>query len=192
MADHTPRESKDSVIAAGWKVEGSDAGAHVSTASGDTTALEGPALTHAHGAESNHAASDHSALAVTSDESMAPTPSGDADHREWADAPERQQLGSAALVLLGIFGGIALVYAWIWLSWAQFYVSAAAEQLIATHGVVGSVVQKFLILIVPLAPLLWYLSVALLLRRAKTWKLALWLVVGAIVLVPLPYVLGGA
>jgi len=99
--------------------------------------------------------------------------------------PARQQLGSGALVLLGIIGGLYLLYTAVWFSWAKYYSdvnSAVAEG----SGVVGSVVQQTVFWAAPFAPALWFLCAMLLNRGNGARRLVLWLLLGALVLVPLP------
>lgn len=169
MAEQTDGGERESSIAAGWTIE--------QVESPDSSAR----LHHPNVVEAETGTSAQAELSTEAEPE---------DGRSDGQA-RGEQLGNAALVLLGVFGGLALVYAWIWLSWSQFYVGAASEQLVATQGAAGAFVQKVLISVVPLAPLLWYLSVLMLHRRSRPWKLALWLVIGAIVLLPLPYVIGG-
>jgi len=95
------------------------------------------------------------------------------------------QLSGWALVLLGVIGGVYLLYTTVWFSWANYYStvnSAAAEG----SGAIGSVLQQIVFWIAPFAPALWFGSVLVLQRGAKLWKLVTWLVVGVVVLVPLP------
>lgn len=102
-------------------------------------------------------------------------------------APE---FGNGALVVLGVFGGLYLLYAWVWLSWARYYSDVYAEQVSAS-GSLGSALQQIVFWVAPLAPLLWFVAVLLLNRGKGLRGLVLWIVIGAIVLLPLPAILGG-
>lgn len=100
-------------------------------------------------------------------------------------APSRPQLGSAALILLGVLGGLYLLYVWVWFSWASYYSSVNAA-IAEASGVVGSVMQQIVFWAAPLAPILWFVSVLALNRSGRLRPLVLWLLIGAVVLVPLP------
>ena len=97
------------------------------------------------------------------------------------------QMSNLTVVLLGVTGGIAMLYAWVWMSWAQYYATVNTA-VAAGSGSIGGVLQQIVFWIVPLAPVLWFLS-ALLLQRHNQRRLALALVIGLIVTFPLPMVL---
>ncbi|MFF8818400.1 hypothetical protein ACF07D_10440 [Leucobacter sp. NPDC015123] len=134
------------------------------------------------------------------DPAVAATPVGAtaeaaAESADEAGAGEReaqpQQMSNLTVVLLGLSGGLFMLYAWVWMSWAQYYadVNAAAA---AGSGSIGGVLQQIVFWIAPLAPVFWFIS-ALVLARAHTRKLVFALVVGLIVTFPLPMVfLSGA
>ncbi|WP_336651398.1 MULTISPECIES: hypothetical protein [unclassified Leucobacter] len=107
-----------------------------------------------------------------------------------ADAPPAQ-LSNAALVLLGVFGGLYLLYAWIWLSWAQFYAGQNAS-VAESSGSLGAVLQQIVFWAAPLAPILWFAAAMVLCRGAGMRRLTIWIVIGAVVLLPLPVFGGGA
>ncbi|MFV0433914.1 MAG: hypothetical protein ACK5LO_08050 [Leucobacter sp.] len=111
-----------------------------------------------------------------------------ADEADAVDATG--QLSNVALVLLGVFGGLYLLYAWIWLSWAQFYAETNAA-LAESSGALGAVLQQIVFWAAPLAPILWFLSVLLLNRGAATWRIALWIGIGVVLLLPYPIFSGG-
>lgn len=115
-----------------------------------------------------------------------PDPSGAAERSEEDDRP---QLSNAALVLLGVSGGLYLLYAWVWLSWARYYAESNAA-VASSSGALGAVLQQTVFWAAPLAPPLWFLAV-LLLNRGSTPRMALWIGIGAILLVPLPVFGGG-
>lgn len=96
-----------------------------------------------------------------------------------------------ALVLFGVFGGLYLLYTWVWISWAQYY-SGVNEITAAGSGSIGGVLQQIVFWVAPAAPAVWFLS-ALVMNRGRTGRLAVVLLVGAIVLVPIPmFVTSGA
>lgn len=113
----------------------------------------------------------------------------DADAEPQAEAEQPGQLSNLALVLFGVVGGLYLLYAWIWLSWAQFYASQNS-QVAEGSGSLGSVLQQIVFWAAPLAPVLWF-AAAMLLNRGSMRKTVLWLGIGAVLLVPLPVFSGG-
>lgn len=114
-------------------------------------------------------------------------PSREADPQPGIEAPE--QISNLALVLFGVVGGLYLLYAWIWLSWAQFYASQNT-QVAEGSGSLGSVLQQIVFWTAPLAPILWF-ATAVLLNRGSMRKSVFWLALGAVLLVPLPVFSGG-
>lgn len=111
-------------------------------------------------------------------------------------APEivepRPQMSSGVVVLLGVIGGLYLLYTWVWFSWASYYSSVNAA-IAEGSGVLGSVMQQVVFWAAPLAPILWFFSVLVLVRVSRPRVLMVWLLVGAVVLVPLPMLsFGGA
>lgn len=90
---------------------------------------------------------------------------------------------AVVLVSLGILGGIYLLYTIGWfVSWQRFlYASADELELIAFH------VQQVLAIVG--APL-WFVVTLLLTRERKPQVRLLWLLVGALVLIPWPFVFG--
>jgi hypothetical protein len=102
----------------------------------------------------------------------------------------KPELSNGALVIFGVFGGLYLLYAWVWLSWVKSYSEVNAEQL-AASGTLGSVLQQIVFWAAPLAPILWFIAVLLLTRGKNTRWLMLWIMIGTIVLLPLPMFAGG-
>lgn len=101
------------------------------------------------------------------------------------------QMSNLTVVMLGLAGGIFMLYAWVWMSWAQYY-SVVNTAVVEGSGSIGGVLQQIVYWIAPLAPILWFVS-ALLLHRRDAKKLSLALVIGLIVLLPLPMIfLNGA
>ncbi|MFT4232673.1 MAG: hypothetical protein QM606_07865 [Leucobacter sp.] len=156
-------EPRESALASGWTVQG-DADP------------EPPSIARLEDADVPLPAADEPGVSEDSDAALA--------------ADERPQLSNAALVLLGVTGGLYLLYAWVWLSWAQYYAEVNAE-LASTSGALGAVLQQIVFWAAPLAPPLWFLAVLLLNRGRSTWRMALWIGIGAVVLLPLPVFAGG-
>ena len=141
--DRASREAaRESSLASGWTVEGQPA------------------------AEPQGGAPQTAPRADTSGD---PRPEA-ADAADVAIEPtgESTQLSSGALVLLGLIGGVYLLFTFVWFSWAN----AAA-----TANVFW---------VAPFAPALWFTSVLVLCRGARVRRMVAWLVLGLVVLVPLP------
>lgn len=96
------------------------------------------------------------------------------------------QVSNLVVVILGVTGGIFLLYAWVWLSWAKYYAGANAV-IAATSGTVGGVLQQVVYWMAPLAPLLWFIA-AIALHRRSPRKLTVALVIGLIVTLPFPMI----
>lgn len=99
--------------------------------------------------------------------------------------PSPTQLSNGALVLLGLIGGLYLLYTIVWFSWANYY-SAVNSAVAEGSGSLGGVLQQLVFWIAPLAPVLWFSSVLVLCRESRFARKLIWLLVGAVVLVPLP------
>lgn len=163
-----PREPRDSALASGWTVEGAATPVSESAA----TASE------ANGAP----------------DPVPESPAADAGaDPAGASSESRQQLSNGALVLLGVIGGLYLIYTYVWMTWAQYY-SGVNTAVAANSGVIGGALQQTVFWAAPAAPALWFLSAVLLNRGRSTGRLAVALIVGAILLVPVPMLVssGGA
>ncbi|KHK97422.1 hypothetical protein LK09_11665 [Microbacterium mangrovi] len=116
-----------------------------------------------------------------------PADSGDASVPEAATA-EREPMGNVALVASGILGGIYLLYIVGWII-GGLRVSRVAGYLVSTTGeppamwASGNVVGVWL---AALAPALWFATVWIVSRRSRPWVRWVWLVAGAVLLVPWP------
>ena len=93
------------------------------------------------------------------------------------------QPGSAELVLLGVLGGVYLLYSIGWLIWA---LSPAPD--------LGEPVAQFMFVfgrwMAVLAPALWF-GVVLWLAAERHRARLIWLIAGAVLLVPVPFLLRG-
>jgi hypothetical protein len=118
---------------------------------------------------------------VPTDEAADTTASGDEEHATDAHEP----MGNVALVTVGILGGIYLLFTIGWLI-GGFRLQGRAQYLVADVMFQGS------FWLAVLAPLLWFATVFLLTRRSSTWVRIVWLVAGAILLVPWPFIMVGA
>ncbi|GAA1818009.1 DNA polymerase III subunit gamma/tau [Agromyces neolithicus] len=98
-----------------------------------------------------------------------------------ADEGSRAQTGSVELVVLGILGGIYLLYT---IGWFITALRTTAPGL----GIVDDAMYSLGLWLAVLAPALW-LGLSFWLPGSRRSRL-LWLIGGAIVLVPVPFVLG--
>jgi hypothetical protein len=117
----------------------------------------------------------------------APIEQGDAPGAEpapAASAPHRP-LGNVELVALGLLAGVYLLFTIGWI------VGGLRLQPVAVFLVDPSAVVPALWLAFS-APALWFLTTYALTRRSPAWLRFAWLVGGAILLVPWPFVMIGA
>ncbi|WP_336645332.1 hypothetical protein [Microbacterium sp. USHLN186] len=104
-------------------------------------------------------------------------PGGDADD-------EAEGVGTATLVLLGILGGVYLLYTVGWVI-AGVGMQAKAMFMLPAPLYLASM------WIAVLAPVLWFTATLLLTRGARDWVRIVALFVGALLLVPWPFVVAG-
>ena len=187
MRKKTAREQRESALASGWTVEAEPGEAVAAGLGADTVPdrVSGSAAPSFTGAAAG-VAEEVPATGAEAGEAAEAVPSEETDDAENA----RAQLSNVALVVLGVLGGLYLLYSWVWLSWAQYYSGVNAE-VASVSGTLGGVLQQLVFWAAPLAPALWFFSVLVLNRGGKTLRIALWLVVGAVVLFPLPLLSGG-
>lgn len=102
---------------------------------------------------------------------------------EVGDAPGG--VGTATLLLLGILGGIYLLFTIGWI------IGGVRMQAPVMFTLPAFLYQGALWLAV-LAPALWFAAVLVAARRSKDWVRIVWLIAGAALLVPWPFVAGGA
>lgn len=165
------REARESRIASGWIVEGDpDPIALATAASADPVApASEPGL--------DGVASGAGDLAADG---------------PMVDAPAaRTQMSTGMLILLGVLGGVYLLYTWVWFSWASYYSSLNAV-VAEGSGSLGAIMQQIVFWAAPLAPILWFVSVLVVVGASRSRAVMIWLLVGVIVLVPLPMLSGGA
>ncbi|MUN08658.1 DNA polymerase III subunit gamma/tau [Agromyces luteolus] len=99
-----------------------------------------------------------------------------------ADAGSAAQVGSAELVLLGVFGGAFLLYTLGWILTALRVTNTATDP-------VGQSMFALGLWLAVLAPALWF-GVTFALTRGRVPLRFTWLAVGAVVLLPVPFVAG--
>ena len=149
----------DPTLAPGWKVVGKPAGEE---------SEDDPGRSEASGAAT---VIDHDGV----------TDKADVDTRDAADAAA--QPGSAELVILGVLGGVYLLYAVGWLITAIGPAPDLADPVAQFMYALG---RWFAVA----APALWFGAVLWLTAEHRRARL-LWLIAGAVVLVPIPFVLRG-
>ena len=126
--------------------------------------------------------SDAVATADGADEASA---SADASAEHGSAVAEREPMGNGTLVALGVLGGVYALYAIGWL------IGGLRLQGRAQYLVLDVMYQGSLWLAV-LAPLLWFATTFLLTRSSRAWVRFAWLAVGAVLLLPWPFVMIGA
>jgi hypothetical protein len=156
-------EGDDAALAPGWKRVGTPAPLASAGDAGAASAVE-------------HEPTDAAASASTVDEAVE---AGDADEAEDAAAT---QPGSAELVLLGVFGGVYLLYTLGWILSVLRVQNTAADPLSQFMFALG-------MWLAVLAPALWF-GVTFALTRGRTRARLVWLLVGAVVLLPVAFVAG--
>lgn len=166
MRKKSNAEARASALASGWVVEGEE------SASTD-------------GASREPTASDHgpTEAGATAEAAAADTGTAEPGDAETAEA-ESEQASNAVLVLLGVFGGLYALYTWGWFVVAKAYADFNTT-VAAGSGSFGQVLQQILFWAAPFATVLWFLSALLFLRKRAFW-LAVALVLGAVILLPLP------
>ncbi len=98
---------------------------------------------------------------------------------------ERAPMGNAMLITIGVLAGFYAIFTIGW-------VIGGLRLRDAAHYAVADVAFQGPLWLSVLAPALWFSTVYLLTRRSESWVRLLWLVVGAILLVPWPFVMVGA
>jgi hypothetical protein len=97
---------------------------------------------------------------------------------------ERQPMGNAALIGVGILGGVYLLFTIGWIVGGLRFAAVAPS-------LVSPVMYQVALWLAVLAAPLWFATAYLLTRDSKTWVRIVWLVAGAALLVPWPFVMIG-
>jgi hypothetical protein len=98
---------------------------------------------------------------------------------------EREPMGNVALVSIGLLGGIYLLYLLGWI------IGGIRLQGRAAYLVSDVMFQASYWLAVA-APVVWFATVVILTRDSRSWVRFAWLVAGAILLIPWPFLMTGA
>ena len=169
------REPRESSLASGWTVEGEQA------------VVAEPTDAYVEAAPDVHSSAGRSAHAVDpplSEGEVGAEPKLDDDAND-AEFDGRPQMSNGALVVLGVFGGLYLLYTWGWFIVAQAY-SGNNAVTAAGSGLIGGVLQQIIFWAAPLAAPLWFFMALALSRGGRTKRLAILLLIGAVALLPLP------
>lgn len=102
-----------------------------------------------------------------------------------ADPAEPQPLSTPMLLLVGIVGGVYLLYTVGW-------IIGGLNLEMSALFLVPSLMYQVAVWAAVLAPALWFTAVWLLTRRSAGWVRVLGLLAGAVLLVPWPFVMTGA
>ncbi|RZS65960.1 hypothetical protein EV187_1669 [Agromyces ramosus] len=153
----------DPTLAPGWKTVGNPA--PLVGAPADAAASAAPARSDGGGGAATPAPGVGDATAV--------------EH----DADASRQAGSAELVMLGVLGGVYLLYSIGWLIWAITPPPELADPVAQFMYGLG----RWLAVA---APALWFGTVLWLAAEHRRARL-LWLLAGAVLLVPVPFLLRG-
>lgn len=94
-------------------------------------------------------------------------------------------MGNAALIGFGVLGGVYLLFTIGWIV-GGLRLAGVAQFL------VSPVIYQFALWLAVLAAPLWFATAHLLTRDSKTWVRIVWLLAGAALLVPWPFVMTGA
>ncbi|MFS0714829.1 hypothetical protein ABC195_13195 [Microbacterium sp. 2P01SA-2] len=105
---------------------------------------------------------------------------------EGSDDTAPQVLSNAALISLGVLGGIYLLYSVGW-----FVGGMRVHNLSGLLGIDSAISVPVLVLAVA-APAIWFLAAYVLTRGSRAWIRFTWLVAGALLLVPWPFATLGA
>ena len=115
---------------------------------------------------------------------------------ETSAAADPAPLGNAALVSLGVFGGIFLLYA---IGWYLGATRLAAYQEVTGYGLaigLRTLADDFMflgwVMLATLAAPIWFITSVYLTQGARFWKRFVALLGGAVLLVPWPFLMLGA
>ncbi|MGN6219016.1 MAG: DNA polymerase III subunit gamma/tau [Microbacterium sp.] len=98
---------------------------------------------------------------------------------------ERAPMGNGELVGVGVLGGVYALFAIGWII-GGLRLQGTAAFLVSP---VGYQVSLWLAV---LAPIVWFGTVFLLTARSKPWVRMVWLIAGAVLLLPWPFIMVGA
>ncbi|WP_144763796.1 hypothetical protein [Curtobacterium sp. 9128] len=97
------------------------------------------------------------------------------------DRDVEEPLGSGALIGMGVFGGLYLLYTVAWLV-------SASLLTVAGSGAVG-VMSELMRVLAIMAPAFWFAATLWLGQGSRNRTKFTWLLVGAVVLIPWPFIM---
>lgn len=100
------------------------------------------------------------------------------------------QVSNLTLVILGVIGGIYLLYSVGWFLIAQYF-SAVNNITASSSGLIGGVLQQMVFWSAALAAPLWFLSSLLHARGKKPLFMSAYLLLGLVILMPWPLFIAG-
>lgn len=100
-------------------------------------------------------------------------------------SPPTATMSNASLIGLGIAGGIFVLYTVGWII-GGMRLQPDGQMLAA-----GTIQYAIAAWVAAAAPAIWFATVMYLTRRSKAWLRFVWLIAGAVLLVPWPFVMGG-
>jgi hypothetical protein len=115
----------------------------------------------------------------------AETDAEDPGHEAAGD--ERAPLGNAALVSLGVIGGVYLLWTVGWFIGA----SRLRDWIERSTDTVADFMFQGSVALAIAAPAIWFLTAWVGTRKAPSWQRFLWLAAGIVLLVPWPFVMVG-
>ncbi len=99
---------------------------------------------------------------------------------------EKPRTSDVSLVSIGILMGVYALYTVAWFLAAKSY-SLYYSVVVTSSGIVGDILYQALIWLTAVTPAIWFLVSFQLTKGKAPWKRIAWLVAGAIVLIPIPY-----
>jgi hypothetical protein len=101
------------------------------------------------------------------------------------DPDQKPQMSSFLLVTYGILAGAFLLYSIGW-------IVAVGRSTVTLPNILSEIMYQFGEFLAIASPLLWFAAVFILTRNSKPIVRLLWLLLGLVLLVPWPFVVGGA
>jgi hypothetical protein len=128
----------------------------------------------------------YTAVGKGSEQLASPSTAAPADGLDQPVAGQpRAAMGNAALISLGVIGGVFLLYTLGWIV-GGLRLQGTAQFL------VSPVIYQVALWLAILAPLVWFGTTFLLTRGSKAWVRFAWLIGGVALLIPWPFIMTGA
>jgi len=98
---------------------------------------------------------------------------------------QRGPMGNGELIAVGVLGGVYALFAIGWIIGGLRLQGTAAF-------LVSSVGYQVSLWLAVLAPVVWFVTVFALTRQSRAWVRLVWLIAGAVLLLPWPFIMVGA